>query len=446
MGKGSSAPETPDYAAAAEKTAAGNLEAAKYATQANRANQFTPLGSLTWTNDRVFNQAAYDAAMNAYNQGLMGSSGQQQSGTKYYSPITGNKYSSEPYNDGEWARGYSNRSGSGGSGSGSGAVMPNAKDFYTGGDNWSQTVTLSPEMQKIFDQQMVLSQGLFGAQNSALDRVNGSMNAPMDVSGFQQLGDVYDPTLATNTATEAIMSRLNPELDRQYEALRNQLANQGIAMGSAAYENAMNTFGQQRNDAATQAGLQGISLGMQQQGQTFNQSSNKRNQQLQEAAYLRNMPLNELNSLRAGSQVQMPTFNSYAQQATVGGADYSGAAQNQYQANVAKANASNAEQSGLMSGLFGIAGGTLGGVYGGLPGAQAGFGLGSSVGGMFSDRRLKTDIKRIGESENGLGIYSYKYIWGGPSQIGYMADEVEKVSPQAVSDFGGLKMVDYSKV
>lgn len=47
MGK-SSSPPPPDYAGAAQATAAGNLEASRYATKANRADQFTPYGSLTW--------------------------------------------------------------------------------------------------------------------------------------------------------------------------------------------------------------------------------------------------------------------------------------------------------------------------------------------------------------------------------------------------------------
>lgn len=50
MSKGS-APAAPDYRGAAQETAAGNLDAAKYATQANRANQVTPYGSLNWAND-----------------------------------------------------------------------------------------------------------------------------------------------------------------------------------------------------------------------------------------------------------------------------------------------------------------------------------------------------------------------------------------------------------
>ena len=44
-------PGSPDYAGAAEATAAGNLEMAQYATEANRPNQYTPEGSSTWTQD-----------------------------------------------------------------------------------------------------------------------------------------------------------------------------------------------------------------------------------------------------------------------------------------------------------------------------------------------------------------------------------------------------------
>ena len=45
---GNDAPPPPDYAGAARETAAGNLEAAKYATVANRATQITPYGTLRW--------------------------------------------------------------------------------------------------------------------------------------------------------------------------------------------------------------------------------------------------------------------------------------------------------------------------------------------------------------------------------------------------------------
>jgi hypothetical protein len=48
MGKSASAPPAPDYASAAKETAAGNLDAARAATAANRVNQYTPYGSLEY--------------------------------------------------------------------------------------------------------------------------------------------------------------------------------------------------------------------------------------------------------------------------------------------------------------------------------------------------------------------------------------------------------------
>jgi len=48
MGKSASAPPAPDYTSAAKETAAGNLDAARAATAANRVNQYTPYGSLEY--------------------------------------------------------------------------------------------------------------------------------------------------------------------------------------------------------------------------------------------------------------------------------------------------------------------------------------------------------------------------------------------------------------
>lgn len=45
-----SPPPAPDYTGAAQATAAGNVDAARYATKANRVNQYTPYGSQTYTN------------------------------------------------------------------------------------------------------------------------------------------------------------------------------------------------------------------------------------------------------------------------------------------------------------------------------------------------------------------------------------------------------------
>jgi hypothetical protein len=48
LGPAPSAPAAPDYSAAAQQTAQGNLEAARAATAANRVNQVTPYGRLEY--------------------------------------------------------------------------------------------------------------------------------------------------------------------------------------------------------------------------------------------------------------------------------------------------------------------------------------------------------------------------------------------------------------
>src|SRR3546814_7794444 len=47
-------------------------------------------------------------------------------------------------------------------------------------------------------------------------------------------------------------------------------------------------------------------------------------------------------------------------------------------------------------------------------------GAGIAADGAFSDRRLKTGIRKIGEFADGLGRYVWTYIWGGPQHEGVM--------------------------
>lgn len=64
-----------------------------------------------------------------------------------------------------------------------------------------------------------------------------------------------------------------------------------------------------------------------------------------------------------------------------------------------------------------------------------------------SDRRLKTNIKKLGEYADGLGRYAFDYIWGGPRVIGVMADEVQRLRPYALGPvIEGYATVDYSKL
>lgn len=258
------APATPDYTGAAQATAAGNLAAAQEATRANRVNQYTPYGSLTFKEN------------------------------------------------------------------------PNG--------TWDQNVNLSETGQQLLNADNQSALGLAGLQNNAMHGVQGQQSR-----GWNDAALTPSAINPGQTAQDAIMARLNPQFDRRQSQLETQLANQGIARGTEAWNAAQGDLNNARNDATSQAALQGINLGQQ-----------ARQQGIQEQQYFNSRDLNNLNALRTGSQVTNPTFSSYNQQATTAGPDMMGATQAGYNANLGATNANNAFGSQTMGGLFSLGGAAMG--------------------------------------------------------------------------------------
>jgi hypothetical protein len=119
----------------------------------------------------------------------------------------------------------------------------------------------------------------------------------------------------------------------------------------------------------------------------------------------------------------------------VGSALNLGAAQRQ---NIVNAKAANAQaQASYSSGLFS----GLGGLAQGVGTAAA-----AAIPFMMSDKRLKTDIEKVGKTDAGLPIYTYKYKGDSKTQMGVMAQDVEKKTPKAVKEVGGFKAVNYALV
>lgn len=67
----------------------------------------------------------------------------------------------------------------------------------------------------------------------------------------------------------------------------------------------------------------------------------------------------------------------------------------------------------------------------------------ASVALAFSDERIKENITRVGSLDNGLPVYTFNYIGKPDIQMGLMAQDVEKVNPNAVKEIGGIKVVNY---
>jgi hypothetical protein len=78
----------------------------------------------------------------------------------------------------------------------------------------------------------------------------------------------------------------------------------------------------------------------------------------------------------------------------------------------------------------------------GIGGILQGAGSLASSAAMFSDRRLKSNIVKIDEMTDGLGVYEYDIF--GERQRGVMADEVEALRPWALGpEVEGYKTVNY---
>lgn len=70
----------------------------------------------------------------------------------------------------------------------------------------------------------------------------------------------------------------------------------------------------------------------------------------------------------------------------------------------------------------------------------------AGLGSMFSDRRLKEDVKRVGQTDDGVPIFTYRYKGSDQVHMGVMAQDVAQVRPDAVSERHGYLAVDYGAI
>ena len=314
-------------------------------------------------------------------------------------------------------------------------------------NRWTQTTSLTPELQAAAEAQMRMQQGRSELGESLTGRMQNEYGSAMNWGGVRPGGEgvaaghLDSSEKYRQEAEDALYgrwaSRAKPEQERASTAARTRLYNMGLKEGDSAYDYEMNKIAQQQADAQQQAAFGATTgagaeatrmLGMDasagaqnfgQQMQSSQYQNQLRQQQIAEMMQQRGFSLNEMNALLNGQQVAMPQMPGYNTAAASQGTQNLQAGQMQNQANLDAFNAQQAATQGMMSGVGGMAGSFMG----------------------FSDRRLKKDIqllRRVG----GINVYSWTYIWGARA-VGVMADEV----PWAVLDHpSGFAVVDYSRV
>lgn len=268
-----------------------------------------------------------------------------------------------------------------------------------------QTINLGPAEQQFYNTSNTIKNSLAGKAQGLMQYLpTGQFTGPDNGAGDKVAQTLY----------ERKYNMIAPELQRADDQIKLQLSERGIPIGSEIYNDEMNRLNTARSNTLASI-AQDATLA----------SGNEYDRQLANMLTIRNQPFNEVSAFLQGAPA-MPTPQFQGTPAyQVQAPDIAGLINQNYQNQV---NAANANNSSLSSGLFGIGSALLGA----LPG--------------LSDRRFKTDIKRVGKTDDGLPVYTFRYIAGGPVIMGVMADEVETVKPEAVHNVGGVSFVDYALV
>lgn len=438
MGK-KSAPPPPDYAGAAATQAAASQDIANQTNYANRPNVTTPWGSQTWTTNESIDPAT-GKKVTQWNSNLELTPEQQAALDSQQQIQQGRSGAAED-------------------------LLGQVGQNFSNPMDWSTLPSRSGNI----------------SAPGASDEFSGSSFNFGDAPGRQTMQTSLNGGSGDyrQRAQDAVTQLQAPGLKQRRENTQARLLNQGIGEGSEAWSNAMRDV----DDAESRAGLMAISEGRnessqafgqdlsagqfgnqarstqfgedlsggqfenQRQGQDYDQTyraamlgdsraaqqlqeemqagnfnNSNRNSAISEEQLKRGMTLNELNALLSGEQVQTPNMTSGNAPGAAGGkpADMMGALEANYGSQLDAQNAKNAGTGQLLSSL-----GSLASLF------------------MFSDLRLKEDVRHIGFTSTGRRIVSFRFKKCLGQHVGVIAQENPDI---AVEGPGGFLMVDYSKV
>ena len=278
----------------------------------------------------------------------------------------------------------------------------------TGSHSWTDPYTGQTYDVPTFTVNQNLSEAEQGIFNQDTKARTNLATLGADLSGT--LGDQLRGNFSLgNEETEARLfelgsKRLDPRFQREDTDLRTRLANQGIKAGSDAYDREMSRLGEQENDAFNQLLLNGRGMAN------------------QELLAEDNQRFNQISALMSGGQVSQPNFNTGTSIGAAPTTDNASIIGNNYNQQMQAWQQNQAATGATLSGLGNLAGSLF----------------------SLSDERAKEDVEQIGSTEDGLGIYSYRYKGSPRTEIGLMAQEVKRMKPDAVRKRpDGLMSVNY---
>jgi hypothetical protein len=400
MGSSKSAPSAPDPYQSAQAQYQYGTQAANYNAALGDVNQVTPFGSTTWS--------VNPSGIGTTPSGGAGASA--LSAAPYQAPI--------PSAGGELrgVQGY----GATPPGYGSGTIPTgdfNANDSIA--PQYTETQSLSPVEQQMLSG----SQGL-ALQSQGLGQQAGA-NVGQVLNGYQMPSEGQNGLFGAQAMQAAYgteTAAMDPYWNQQEEQTDASLRNSGATPGTPAYDNAMQEFQANRANAYSQA-----------ENQAFGQGLSAQGQEISDVNQAQGGPIANFLSLIGSNPAGAASVGSAGGSGGGGGSggvsapNIMQAFENQYQGELANYNA-NVSSSNADTGALA----TLAAAF------------------IASDKRLKTDIEPIGaKTPRGNALYTYRYNFQSkdqPKQVGVLAQEAEKITPDAVAkDQHGIRYVNYAR-
>ena len=282
--------------------------------------------------------------------------------------------------------------------------------------------------------------------------------AGIDTTGFTPLATTDDlgdyATRSEASYYNRAYGRLKPAQDMEKTQLHTQLINSGLPPNSIAYNDAMNRLEMAHSDALTGLAQQSIAEGQRMRTGLASEAQSMRQSQLAEASMIREMqnqaraqamadtllqrrlPMEELATLTGSPSVGSAGLGTATTGLNVPGVSM---APPPIMQGAMAQGADAANRYGTEMAGYGQRMNAIGNMVGGYA-AGGGFG-------EISDKTLKENIVKVGQSPSGLNIYEWNYLWSPERFRGVIAQEVQKIKPQAVlSNIFGHLLVDYSKL
>jgi hypothetical protein len=319
MGK-KSAPKAPDMMPLAEQQAASSKENTEYQTHANRADQVTPFGTQTWTNESIID------------------------------PVTGNKVP-------KWTQ--------------TTTLDPNAQRAYdaTSGLEAGRAELAGSMLGRIQEEYgPTINYDDFAAKGKgvkATGKIRGKLGGADDYYG--RAGDALMAQFS---------DRMNPKFEQDTERFDAVLRARGLKPGEESYNSALADMRQSQGDQFNSAMYQAQQLSAQEaqrlqgmdktQLDVFNNAIKdqlgidldlskfadyQRQRDVTEEQQKRGWSLNEANAIGAGTQVGMPTMPTYNTAGRAETTQYMNAGQANFDNQMAQQSMDNASTMGMISAI-----------------------------------------------------------------------------------------------